>query len=111
SADVAETTILADTIKQKVPGQVDPGELNFEIAYDPTYTDTTTILAQVKTAVPNYTQCNFQLSYPAVAANTSNTKTFLGFFTKIGLAHKKKELSVAPVTITASGGSNTTPLG
>lgn len=107
TADVADMAILSDKYKPKATGQVDPGKITHQIAYDPGNANTTAYrLANALdiNAGGNVTPQTFTITYPPVGAeNAAITENFSGFVTKLGRSVNKGKMIVAPVEITLSG--------
>jgi tail tube protein len=106
-AAVADCAIMSDVYKPKGKGQVDSGELTFQIAYDPsdaTNTNTSQYLNSMLTQTgPPGTEANFQKTYPAVGAVNAVTETFLGWLTGMGEEVAVEKMIVRDITITISG--------
>jgi hypothetical protein len=100
-ADVADTTLLADTFKTKAKAQIDPGEVTFTIAYDPSDGTTSQKLATVLADVIN--TANWRITFPAYAGAAQKIETFLAQLTGMGRTLKKDKLNIAPITLTISG--------
>ena len=71
-----ETTVLASTRKTYRPGLPDPGELSFDIDFDPTDTTTHTLLAGLQDAPVIH---SWQITY---ATTPPKKATVSGFLTK-----------------------------
>ena len=111
-ADVGDTSILSDTYKQFAKGQIDPGEYDFEVAYDPGdnsgSTQTTAILRTMHAATGPNTY-PFQITLPAIASpgtNAAQTINFSAHLISIGLSVEKDKLIVAPIKLKVSGNPN-----
>lgn len=100
-ADEIETTILSDTYKKYARGQIDPGELSFEIAYDPE--DATSQML-----VDLYNDCTVAtwqvtLSATCDAGGGTVTESFSGWVKSFSIKATKSDLVKAEVTIRLSG--------
>ncbi len=102
-ADMADTSILADTWKTKSKSQVDPGEVTYTIAYDPdeaTSTTLATLLASVSAVPPTW-----RVTYPSgtLGAGSVTTKTFAAHLSGMGRETKKDKMIVCAITLTKTG--------
>lgn len=111
-ADQADVSILSDTWKQFAKGQIDPGEYDFEVAYDPgdnTANTNTTVRLQTMHAATGMNTYPFQLTLPAVASpgtNAAQTINFSAHVVSMGLGVEKDKLIVAPIKLKVSGNPN-----
>ena len=102
AADEIETTLRGDTFKKYEKGQVDPGQVTFDIAYDPDDTSTT-VLTNLLTA-SGCALATFRLTYPITCNTTTTTQeTFTGFVAGLGRSVPKDGLITMPVTIRVDG--------
>lgn len=102
-ADTAELTLLNDIIKEKAKGQIDPGEVTFQIAYDPDEASTTLLKTMLET-IPT-TPPNWRITFPAgtLGAGTITTKTFTAHMTGMGEEFEKDKMLICPITLTKTG--------
>ena len=109
-ADTADMSILTDTFKQFAKGQIDPGEWDFEIAFDPgdnaanqANTNARLVTMHAATGVNGYP---FQLSLPAILSPGTNTAQLVNFsahVTSKGITSEKDKLLVCPVKLKVTG--------
>jgi hypothetical protein len=93
-----ETTVLTSTRKTYRFTIVDPGELTFELDFDPTDTNTHTLLAGLQDAPAMH---SWQITYPTTPAKKA---TVSGFLTKFEPnAGGVEENLTASVTVKLSG--------
>ncbi len=111
-ADVADLSILADTWKSYGKGQIDPGEVDFEIAWDPgdntanTNTNARLSTMHAATGVNTYP---FQLTLPSIASPgtaTASTVNFSAHVTGMGPTMEKDKLVTATIKLKISGNPN-----
>lgn len=111
-ADTADISILSDIWKQFAKGQIDPGEYDFEIAYDPgdnTVGTNTTARLQTMHAATGVNTYPFQLTMPAIASpgtNVAQTINFSAHLISMGATFEKDKLIVAPIKLKVSGNPN-----
>ncbi len=111
-ADVADISILSDTWKQFGKGQIDPGEYDFEIAYDPgdnTANTNTTVRLQTMHAMTGVNAYSWQLTLPAIpgpGTNAAQTINFSAHVTSLGVTFEKDKMIVAPVKLKVTGNPN-----
>ena len=107
--DVVDISILSDFWKQYAVGQCDPGEIDFEIAFDPgdnTALSNTNARLTTMHATSGVNAFPFQLSIPAVASPGTNTAQLINFsahVTSVGMAIEKEKMLIAPVKLKLSG--------
>ena len=94
-ADEVDTTILSETFKTFAKSQIDPGQLTFVIAYDPNYTDTTSL----NTLLASGASATWLVTYPTATL----TETFSGYVSGLSREIKKDGLCQATLTIKISG--------
>jgi hypothetical protein len=97
-AEKANTSILSDKYMTAAPAQVDPGEVSFEIAYDPMTGSSAATLGALLTSGAI---ANWQTSLNR--GGTPVTSTFLGYVSGLGVAVKKAALVTQKVTIQKTG--------
>lgn len=108
-ADVADVSILSDTYKQFAKGQIDPGEYDFEIAYDPgdtTANTNTTARLQTAHAATGMNTYPFQITLPSIASPgtaTAQTINFSAHVISLGITIEKDKLLICPVKLKVSG--------
>ena len=111
-ADVVDISLLSDIFKRYAKGQIDPGELEFEIAWDPgDNTASTNTNARIKTAhdATGVNTYPFQLTLPAIASpgtNTAQTINFSAHVTGVGPSLEKEKQLVASIKCKISGDPN-----
>lgn len=107
-ADVADISILSDTFKQFGKGQIDPGEYDFEIAYDPGDTATTGKI-QTMHAATGVNAYPFLITLPAIPSpgtNAAQTIAFSAHLISMGLGVEKDKMIVCPVKLKVTGNPN-----
>lgn len=111
-ADVADTSILSDFWKQFAKGQVDPSEVDFEVAFDPgdnSGNSQTTAILKTLHAASGPNTYPFQLTLPAIASpgsNVAQTINFSAHLISLGIGIAKDKLVVAQVKLKLSGNPN-----
>lgn len=98
SADDVETTVLGDKYKTFARAQIDPGTVQFEIAYDPAN-------ATNQTLVDLYDSgdvASWQITFNDVG-NGSATETFNGYVNSFSREMTKGSLVKATISIKVSG--------
>lgn len=108
---VIDTTLLSDAYRTISVAQGEPGEVTFQIAYDPSDTTSTGTLAGLLTSgyssVAATNPPKWQISYPASggqgAAIEAATDSFYGFVTGFKRTISKDKMITADITISISG--------
>lgn len=99
--DAIDSTHRGSAWKTALPGQLDGGEVTFDIAYDP---DLATHAAGAAPGLVYYmvnrTQKSFRVNFPD---STPATATFTGFVTKFTPKEPQNDLLTADVTIKVGG--------
>jgi len=111
-AQVADLSILSDTFMQYGKGQIDPGEIDFECAYDPgdnaANTGTTGRLQTMHAATgPN--AYPFQITLPAIPPPGTNVAALIPFsahLISMGASFEKDKLIVTPIKLKLTGNPN-----
>lgn len=102
---VIDTSVLADEYITKAPGQIDPGEVTFVIAYDPA--DANTNELEIDGGVYSW-----QANYKDSTSAATETETFDGFVSSKGVAATGKDgLVTCSITITITGNPGLTGSG
>lgn len=109
TADEIETTVLDDTYKTYARGQIDPGEITFQIAYDPADTNSQTL-------VELYSSCTvatWQVSLSAVCSSggAAVTESFSGWVKAFSITASKNNLITADITVRITGDPGLTGTG
>ncbi len=104
-AETVKLDLMADIYDTKSRGSVDPGQVKFDIAYDPTDGNSTKLasllgssFATLASGVPSW-----KLTYPAVGTNSAQTETFSGFVAGLDRKAEKNNMVSAEITIEVSG--------
>jgi len=100
AADIS-TTVAADIFETSLPGQIDPGEVQFTIGYDPADTDVSQTLNDYFVAG---TVLYWQISYPPVVDDTpAATEVFTAYIKSKSREVMKDALITSKLTLRISG--------
>ena len=105
-AEVIKLDLLADVYDTKMRGSVDPGQVKFNIAYDPEDTNTTILTGHIGAsfATLGATLPHWQLTYAASGnGDTDQHETFFGFVSNLEKKAEKNNMVVAEITMEVSG--------
>lgn len=97
-AEVIDTAVLADQYGTFCKGMIDPGTLEFDIAYDPGV-GTSAVLAGL---LESCTPAGWEVTYTACCSGEV-AESFVGLLTSFSITSAKADLVTASISVKVSG--------